>query len=86
MARQEGSRRSRSEAHPYPAAVVVRRAHPPRSGTENYAATRGLAALGADPGRAAELAEAWRPYRGFAVAHLWAAAGERQLRLGRGRV
>jgi len=35
----------------------------------------GLAALGADPGRAAELAEAWRPYRGFAVAHLWAAAG-----------
>ena len=34
----------------------------------------GLAALGADPGRAAELAEAWRPYRGFAVAHLWAAA------------
>jgi AraC family transcriptional regulator of adaptative response / DNA-3-methyladenine glycosylase II len=35
----------------------------------------GLAALGADPRRAAELAEAWRPYRGFAVAHLWAAAG-----------
>ncbi len=34
----------------------------------------GLAALGADPARAAELAEAWRPYRGFAVAHLWAAA------------
>ena len=34
----------------------------------------GLAALGADPRRAAELAEAWRPYRGFAVAHLWAAA------------
>jgi AraC family transcriptional regulator of adaptative response / DNA-3-methyladenine glycosylase II len=33
----------------------------------------GLAALGADPARAAELAEAWRPYRGFAVAHLWAA-------------
>jgi AraC family transcriptional regulator, regulatory protein of adaptative response / DNA-3-methyladenine glycosylase II len=33
----------------------------------------GLTALGADPGRAAELAEAWRPYRGFAVAHLWAA-------------
>ena len=26
----------------------------------------GLTALGADPGRAAELAEAWRPYRGFA--------------------
>jgi AraC family transcriptional regulator of adaptative response / DNA-3-methyladenine glycosylase II len=34
----------------------------------------GLAALGADPSRAAELAEAWRPYRSFAVAHLWAAA------------
>ncbi len=33
----------------------------------------GLAALGADPGRAEELAEAWRPYRGYAVAHLWAA-------------
>ena len=45
----------------------------------------GLAALGADPGRAAELAESWRPYRGFAVAHLWAAAGEHQLRLDRGR-
>jgi len=37
----------------------------------------GLTALGADPGRAAELAEAWRPYRGFAVAHLWAAASGR---------
>jgi AraC family transcriptional regulator of adaptative response / DNA-3-methyladenine glycosylase II len=34
----------------------------------------GLAALGADPARAAELSEAWRPYRAFAVAHLWAAA------------
>ena len=34
----------------------------------------GLAALGADPSRAAELAEAWRPYRAFAVAHLWATA------------
>jgi AraC family transcriptional regulator, regulatory protein of adaptative response / DNA-3-methyladenine glycosylase II len=34
----------------------------------------GLAALGADPARAEELAEAWRPFRGFAVAHLWAAA------------
>jgi AraC family transcriptional regulator, regulatory protein of adaptative response / DNA-3-methyladenine glycosylase II len=34
----------------------------------------GLAALGADPGCAAALAETWRPYRGFAVAHLWAAA------------
>jgi AraC family transcriptional regulator, regulatory protein of adaptative response / DNA-3-methyladenine glycosylase II len=34
----------------------------------------GLAALGADPARAAELAEGWRPFRGFAVAHLWAAA------------
>jgi AraC family transcriptional regulator, regulatory protein of adaptative response / DNA-3-methyladenine glycosylase II len=33
----------------------------------------GLAALGADPARAEELAEAWRPYRGYAVAHLWAA-------------
>ena len=38
----------------------------------------GLSALGADPRRAAELAEAWRPYRGFAVAHLWAAASGRQ--------
>ena len=35
----------------------------------------GLAALGADPAPAAELAEAWRPYRGFAVAHLWAGGG-----------
>lgn len=34
----------------------------------------GLAALGADPARAPELAEAWRPYRAFAVAHLWSAA------------
>jgi AraC family transcriptional regulator, regulatory protein of adaptative response / DNA-3-methyladenine glycosylase II len=34
----------------------------------------GLAALGADPARAEELAEAWRPYRAFAVAHLWATA------------
>lgn len=34
----------------------------------------GLAALGADPSRAAELAEAWRPFRAFAVAHLWATA------------
>jgi AraC family transcriptional regulator, regulatory protein of adaptative response / DNA-3-methyladenine glycosylase II len=34
----------------------------------------GLAALGADPARAAQLAEEWRPYRGFGVAHLWAAA------------
>ena len=33
----------------------------------------GLAALGADPARAEALAEAWRPYRGYAVAHLWAA-------------
>jgi AraC family transcriptional regulator of adaptative response / DNA-3-methyladenine glycosylase II len=33
----------------------------------------GLAALGADPSDAASLAEAWRPYRAFAVAHLWAA-------------
>jgi AraC family transcriptional regulator of adaptative response / DNA-3-methyladenine glycosylase II len=36
----------------------------------------GLAVLGADPARAAALAEAWRPLRGFAVAHLWAAAGD----------
>jgi AraC family transcriptional regulator of adaptative response / DNA-3-methyladenine glycosylase II len=35
----------------------------------------GLAALGADPRRAAALAEPWRPYRGYAVAHLWAATG-----------
>jgi 3-methyladenine DNA glycosylase/8-oxoguanine DNA glycosylase len=34
----------------------------------------GLEALGADPARAAELAEAWRPFRAFAVAHLWATA------------
>jgi AraC family transcriptional regulator, regulatory protein of adaptative response / DNA-3-methyladenine glycosylase II len=34
----------------------------------------GLARLGADPARASELAEAWRPYRAFAVAHLWATA------------
>jgi len=35
----------------------------------------GLAALGADPRQAAELAARWAPYRGFAVAHLWHAAG-----------
>jgi AraC family transcriptional regulator of adaptative response / DNA-3-methyladenine glycosylase II len=35
----------------------------------------GLTALGADARRAAAVAEAWRPYRGFAVAHLWAASG-----------
>jgi AraC family transcriptional regulator of adaptative response / DNA-3-methyladenine glycosylase II len=35
----------------------------------------GLTALGADPRRAPALAEAWRPYRGFGVAHLWALAG-----------
>ena len=34
----------------------------------------GLSALGADPAAAEEVAEAWRPFRGFAVAHLWAAA------------
>jgi AraC family transcriptional regulator of adaptative response / DNA-3-methyladenine glycosylase II len=34
----------------------------------------GLLALGADPSNAASLAEAWRPYRAFAVAHLWATA------------
>jgi AraC family transcriptional regulator of adaptative response / DNA-3-methyladenine glycosylase II len=32
----------------------------------------GLEALGQDPRAASELAEAWRPYRAFAVAHLWA--------------
>ena len=37
----------------------------------------GLAALGADPARAAEMGEAWRPCRGFAVAHLWAVAAGR---------
>jgi AraC family transcriptional regulator of adaptative response / DNA-3-methyladenine glycosylase II len=34
----------------------------------------GLVALGADPAAALEIAEAWRPYRAFAVAHLWATA------------
>jgi AraC family transcriptional regulator of adaptative response / DNA-3-methyladenine glycosylase II len=34
----------------------------------------GLAALGQDPKRADEVAEAWRPYRALGVAHLWAAA------------
>jgi AraC family transcriptional regulator of adaptative response / DNA-3-methyladenine glycosylase II len=34
----------------------------------------GLDALGQDPRRAASIAEAWRPLRGFALAHLWAAA------------
>jgi AraC family transcriptional regulator of adaptative response / DNA-3-methyladenine glycosylase II len=38
----------------------------------------GLSALGADPAQAARLAEAWRPNRGFAVAHLWAAATPRR--------
>ena len=42
----------------------------------------GLAALGADPRRASELAEAWRPLRGFAVAHLWAAAARRRTAAG----
>jgi AraC family transcriptional regulator of adaptative response / DNA-3-methyladenine glycosylase II len=32
----------------------------------------GLEALGRDPRDAAELAENWRPLRGFGVAHLWA--------------
>jgi AraC family transcriptional regulator, regulatory protein of adaptative response / DNA-3-methyladenine glycosylase II len=32
----------------------------------------GLAALGQDPRRAAEVAEAWRPLRALGVAHLWA--------------
>jgi AraC family transcriptional regulator of adaptative response / DNA-3-methyladenine glycosylase II len=37
---------------------------------------RGLRALGADPGpqSAARLAESWRPWRSYAVQHLWAAA------------
>jgi AraC family transcriptional regulator of adaptative response / DNA-3-methyladenine glycosylase II len=34
----------------------------------------GLAHLGANPALGSALAEAWRPFRGFAVAHLWAAA------------
>ena len=34
----------------------------------------GLRALGANPARAAELADAWRPFRALAVAHLWATA------------
>jgi AraC family transcriptional regulator of adaptative response / DNA-3-methyladenine glycosylase II len=36
---------------------------------------RGLRALGADPGpqSAARLAESWRPWRSYAVQHLWAA-------------
>ena len=34
----------------------------------------GLAHLGANPAHGAALAEAWRPFRGFAMAHLWAAA------------
>jgi AraC family transcriptional regulator, regulatory protein of adaptative response / DNA-3-methyladenine glycosylase II len=38
---------------------------------------RGLEALGKDPRAAAALAEAWRPLRGFALAHLWAAAATR---------
>jgi AraC family transcriptional regulator, regulatory protein of adaptative response / DNA-3-methyladenine glycosylase II len=42
----------------------------------------GLAALAADPSRALALAEAWRPFRGFAVAHLWAAAGRRRTAAG----
>jgi AraC family transcriptional regulator, regulatory protein of adaptative response / DNA-3-methyladenine glycosylase II len=32
----------------------------------------GLTALGQDPRRAAQIAEAWRPLRAFGVAHLWA--------------
>jgi AraC family transcriptional regulator, regulatory protein of adaptative response / DNA-3-methyladenine glycosylase II len=34
----------------------------------------GLQALGRDPRDAERIAEAWRPYRALAVAHLWAAA------------
>jgi AraC family transcriptional regulator of adaptative response / DNA-3-methyladenine glycosylase II len=36
---------------------------------------RGLEALGQDPREALSIAEAWRPYRAFAMAHVWAAAG-----------
>jgi AraC family transcriptional regulator of adaptative response / DNA-3-methyladenine glycosylase II len=32
---------------------------------------RSLAGLGHDPGRAAELAERWRPWRSYALMHLW---------------
>jgi AraC family transcriptional regulator of adaptative response / DNA-3-methyladenine glycosylase II len=32
---------------------------------------RSLADLGHDPGRAAELAERWRPWRSYALMHLW---------------
>ena len=34
----------------------------------------GLAALRANAAPAGDIAKAWRPYRGFAVAHLWSAA------------
>ena len=37
----------------------------------------GLAASGADAARAGEIAKAWRPYRGFAVALRWSAATSR---------
>jgi AraC family transcriptional regulator, regulatory protein of adaptative response / DNA-3-methyladenine glycosylase II len=33
---------------------------------------RGLERLGQDPGAATELAEPWRPYRAYAMQHLWA--------------
>jgi AraC family transcriptional regulator, regulatory protein of adaptative response / DNA-3-methyladenine glycosylase II len=41
---------------------------------------RGLEALGQDgrPGPAAALAEHWRPYRAYALQHLWAAASPRR--------
>jgi AraC family transcriptional regulator of adaptative response / DNA-3-methyladenine glycosylase II len=49
---------------------------------------RGLEALGqgshASPGRAALLAERWRPYRAYAVQHLWALAREASV-VGSGR-
>jgi len=32
---------------------------------------RSLASLGEDPARAAELAERWRPWRSYALMHLW---------------
>jgi AraC family transcriptional regulator, regulatory protein of adaptative response / DNA-3-methyladenine glycosylase II len=37
-----------------------------------------LALLGAGPGDAAQLAEAWRPWRSYAVHHLWAYLTEKR--------
>ena len=36
----------------------------------------GLRALGEDPARAETLGEAWRPWRSYALMHLWAASGD----------